>query len=260
MSSWSVTDGWDPRPLRGEVAMVTGALGGLGRPMVEALAAAGASVVVHHLRQESDAAEAVRALTEAGARAVAVEADLTDWDVTARAFEEVEKSLGSVSVLVNNAGMMRKQSFRDLALDAWKETIDVDLTSSFIATRLALPSMLTAGRGVIINVASQLAFRGAPDYVSYSAAKAGIVGMTRALAREVGPAVRVNAIAPGPIETPMTDAYTTPEWVAERTAGLVIGRLGKPEEIAASVVFLASAGASLLHGQTLHLNGGGVMA
>lgn len=260
MTGWSLTEGWDPRPLRGEVALVTGALGGLGRPMVEALAAAGAAVAVHHLGEPDEADSVVEALRVPGVRALAVEADLTDWDASETALASVRSELGPISLLVNNAGIMRKQSFADLSLAEWRETIDVDLTGAFIATRLTVPGMLDAGRGTIVNVASQLAFRGAPDYVSYSAAKGGVVGMTRALAREFGPAIRVNAIAPGPIATPMTDAYTTPEWVAERTAGLVTARLGRPEEIAASVVFLASPGASLLHGQTLHLNGGGVMA
>jgi len=257
---WTVKDGWNPRPLAGEVALVTGSLGGLGRPITSALAAAGAAVAVHHLNQLEDALAFVSELQLDGARACAVHGDLTDWEQTQQMYNTIENNLGPVSTLVNNAGMMRKETFAEMTLDEWRATMTVDLDGVFIATRLALPAMLSAGRGNIINISSQLAFRGAHDYVAYSAAKGGIVGFTRALAREVGPAIRVNAIAPGPVETPMTDAYTTPEWVAERTQGMVMARLGRPEEVAPSVVFLASSGSEWMHGQTLHLNGGGVMA
>ncbi len=257
---WNLSSGWDPRPLAGEVALVTGSLGGLGRAITTGVAAAGAAVAVHHLGERCEAEALAAELAEAGARTTVVEADLTDWDQTGAMVERITTDLGAVSVLVNNAGMMRQQTFAEMDLAAWRETLSIDLDGVFIATRQVLPGMLAAGRGVIVDVADQLAFKGAHEYVSYSAAKGGIVSMTRALAREVGPSVRVNAIAPGPIETPMTAPHTTPEWVRERTAGAVLQRLGRPEEIVAPVVFLASTGAELMHGQTLHLNGGGVMA
>lgn len=259
-SPWSLAAGWNPRPLAGEVALVTGSLGGLGRPITEGIAAAGAAVAIHHLGQPREAARFADELAAEDVRAVVVEADLTDWDQTCAIFERIAGELGPVSLLVNNAGMMRKQVFAEMTLPEWQETIDVDLTGVFIATRNALPAMLRAGRGTVVMVSSQLAFKGAHDYVAYSAAKGGITGFTRALAREVGPGIRVNGIAPGPIVTPMTDAVTTPEWVAERTSGAVLKRLGRPEEVVAAVVFLASDGAGLMHGQMLHLNGGGVMA
>lgn len=257
---WSLEDGWNPRPLAGEVALVTGSLGGLGRPITMGLAAAGAAVAVHHLGEQRAADEFVDELSGRGARAVAVEADVTDWAATRSMYASIENELGAVSLLVNNAGMMRKQRFAEMSQAEWDETVDIDLGGVFTATRLILPSMLEAGRGSIINMSSQLAFKGAYDYVSYSAAKAGLVGLTRALSREVGPNIRVNAVAPGPIATPMTDEISTPEWVAERTSGAVLRRLGTPDEIVSAVVFLASPGAQLMHGQVLHLNGGGVMA
>lgn len=257
---YDVAQGWNPRPLSGEVALITGSVGGLGRAITTGIAAAGAAVAVHHLGQPDDAQRLAAELEERGARAVVVEADLTDWDQTTAMFDRIAAALGPVSLLVNNAGLMRKQNFAQMTLEDWRETIDVDLTGVFIATRQAIPAMLEAGRGTIVVVSSQLAFKGAHEYVSYSAAKGGIVGFTRALAREVGPSIRVNGIAPGPIETPMTDTYTTREWVMERTSGAVLRRLGQPHEIVAGVVFLASAGAELMHGQMLHLNGGGVMA
>lgn len=259
-SLWNLKDGWAPRPLAGEVALVTGSLGGLGRPITMGLAAAGAAVAVHHLGEQAEADEFVEELTSHGVSAIAVQADVTDWGATAAMFTSIRNALGSVSVLVNNAGMMRKQRFTEMTREDWDETIDIDLGGVFTATRLALPAMLEAGRGSVINMSSQLAFKGAYDYVSYSAAKAGVAGLTRALAREVGPDVRVNAVAPGPIATPMTDEIATPEWVEERTSGAVLRRLGTPDEIVSAVVFLASSGAQLMQGQVLHLNGGGVMS
>jgi 3-oxoacyl-[acyl-carrier protein] reductase len=259
IEGWSVSDGLNSRPLAGEVALVTGALGGLGREMTMALAAAGATVVVHHLAQADLADVFVSELMNDGAIAIAVEADVTDWIATEAMYSAIEIAVGPVSILVNNAGVMREQKFLELSLEEWEETIRIDLNGVFIATRLAAPAMQALGKGTIVMVSSQLAFKGAHDYVSYSAAKGGVASFTKALARELGPNIRVNAIAPGPIETPMTAEYSTPEWVAARTQGSVLGRLGRAEEIAPAVVFLASSGASLMHGQVLHLNGGGVM-
>lgn len=259
LSGWSVEQGLEPRPLKGEIALVTGSVGGLGREMTLALAAAGAAVAVHHLNQAEEAEAFAAGLRRDGATACVVEADLTEWAAVEAMYERIAQSLGSVSILVNNAGLMRKQVFAELSLEEWNETIDVDLTGVFIATRLAVPAMLRRGHGSIIMVSSQLAFKGAHDYVSYGAAKGGVAGLTRALARELGPTIRVNGIAPGPIETPMVAEYLTPEWIAERTQGMVLGRLGRAEEVAPALVFLASSGAELLHGQMLHLNGGGVM-
>lgn len=257
---WSLQNGLEARPLLGEVALITGSLGGLGRAIAEMLVAAGAAVAVHHLGQSEEAAVFASHLEQSGAPVMVVEADIVDWRQTEAMLEEIASEIGPVSVLVNNAGIMRKQRFSDMSRSEWDETIDVDLGGVFIVTRLAVPAMLEAGRGVVINVASQLAFKGAHEYVSYSAAKAGVVGFTRALAREVGPEIRVNAIAPGPIETPMTADIATTGWIEARTSGAVLPRLGRAEEVAPAVVFLASAGAELLHGQVLHLNGGGVMA
>ena len=214
---------------------------------------------MHHLGQSGPAAEVVAALRERGVEAFAVEADVTDWAQVERMVGAVTPGLGPIDVLVNNAGYQKAARFVEMTLDDWRRTVEPDLTGVFLACRHVLPGMLERGAGVIINMSSQLAFKGAHDFVSYCAAKAGVVGLTRALAREVGPAVRVNAIAPGPIDTPFIAPDKTPQWVDERTRDLVIHRLGEAHEIAPAVVFLAGPGATLLHGQTLHLNGGGVM-
>jgi 3-oxoacyl-[acyl-carrier protein] reductase len=246
-------------PLHGKTVLITGALGGLGSQIVEAVAEAGARVAVHHFGQPGPAADAVTALRERDVEALAVEADVSDWAQVERMVAEVADGLGPIDVLVNNAGYQKAARFVEMSLEDWRRTVEPDLTGVFLTCRHVLPGMLARGEGVIINMSSQLAFKGAHDFVSYCAAKAGVVGLTRALAREVGPVVRVNAIAPGPIDTPFIAPDKTPQWVEERTRDLVIHRLGEAHEIAPAVVFLAGPGATLLHGQTLHLNGGGVM-
>jgi 3-oxoacyl-[acyl-carrier protein] reductase len=245
--------------LRGRIALVTGAAGDLGSALADALAEAGADVVVHHLA-DRERAEAVAAAVRAhGARALTVEADVTAPDQVEAMVATVESELGPVDILVNNAGVMDELPFLETSLERWQRTIDVDLTGVFICTQAVARGMVARGRGTIVNVASQLAFKGARDTAAYSAAKGGVVGFTRALARELGPAVRVNAIAPGPLETAMTAPFSTDDWRAQRTAHMISGRLGDPAEVAPAVVFLASDGAELFHGQTLHVNGGGVM-
>jgi len=239
--------------------MVTGAVGALGSAICLDLAQAGADVVVHHLRQDDEARALCRELQHVGVRALAVSADVTDWDEVAAALAYAEAELGPIDILVNNAGWMESRRLVDTDLDQWRRTMSVDLDGVFIVTRHVVPGMLRRGEGRIVNLSSQLAYKGASDFVAYCTAKAGLLGFTRALAREVGPDIRVNAIAPGPIDTPMVTPHATPEWVHARTRDSVIGRLGAPEEIGPAVTFLVGPGATLFHGQTLHLNGGGVL-
>lgn len=246
-------------PLAGEVAMVTGAVGALGSAICRDLARAGADVVVHHLRQDDEAVALCRELEALGVRALALSADVTDWDEVGAAVQQVHDQLGPIGILVNNAGWMESRRLVDTDLAQWRRTMSVDLDGVFVVTRHVVPGMVERGRGRIVSVSSQLAYKGATDFVAYCTAKAGVLGFTRALAREVGPAVRVNAIAPGPIDTPMVTPHATPEWVHVRTRDSVIGRLGTPDEIGPAVVFLVGPGAELFHGQTLHLNGGGVL-
>lgn len=242
--------------LEGRVVLVTGATGGIGAATVRAVAAAGGHPVIAHYRDGRAAA----ALAESvGPDVLVHETDVRDWDQVAALIRAVLVHHGRLDVLVNNAGLMAEVPFIEMTRDDWDTTLDVDLTGVFLCARHAVGPMLAAGGGAIVNVASQLAFKGAAGYTAYCAAKAGVVGLTRALAREVGPTVRVNAIAPGPVASAMTAPYTSPEWLSERTGPLVISRLAEPDEVAATIVFLASDASSLLHGQTLHANGGGVM-
>lgn len=246
--------------LTGRTALVTGGAGGLGREMVAALAAAGARVAIHHLGQQDEARELAEKLRGDGAEVAVVEGDVTSWDESAAFVAATEDALGPIDVLVNNAGYMTAGRITEMTLEQWSRTIDVDLTGVFVVSRHVLVGMVERGSGAIVNVSSQLAFKGAEDFASYCAAKAGVLGLTRAMAREVGPQVRVNAIAPGPITTPMTDASFDEELTRARTASLVAGRMGLAHEVAPSVVFLASEAASYIHGQTIHVNGGGVLS
>ncbi|HIZ34144.1 MAG TPA: SDR family oxidoreductase [Candidatus Ruania gallistercoris] len=246
------------RPLSGKTALVTGAVGALGTEICRSLVRDGANVVVHHLNQHEQAEQLCHELEQLGTRTAEISADVSDWAQVEESVEQARTALGPIDILVNNAGWMESRQILDTDLDSWRQTMAVDLDGVFVLSRLLLPELIER-QGRIVNVSSQLAYKGARDFVAYCTAKAGILGFTRALAREVGPGVRVNAIAPGPIDTPMVTPHATPEWVAERTRDSVVQRLGRPEEIGPAVAFLVGPGAELIHGQTLHLNGGGVL-
>jgi 3-oxoacyl-[acyl-carrier protein] reductase len=246
--------------LAGRTVLVTGAPGGLGQEICREFAAEGAHVAIHHLGQAEEAAALAAELAAEGVRTVVVEGDVTDWDAVAAFVAEVEASLGPIDVLVNNAGFMTSGRILDMTLEEWRRTLSIDLDGVFIVSRHVVGGMVERGSGSVINMSSQLASKGAEDFSSYCAAKAGVLGLTRAMARELGPTVRVNAVAPGPITTPMTETSFDEELTRQRTAGLVAGRMGRATEVAPAVVFLASDGASFIHGQTLNVNGGGVMA
>ena len=237
------------------VAIVTGAGSGIGRAVAQRLAGDGYRVIVNDLRK--DAAWAVAA--EIGANAVAVAGDVSDEAEVAHIVESCRQAFGSCTHLVNNAGHVHQAAFVDLEPAEFDRMFAVHVRGTYLMTRAVLPEMLDAGAGAIVNVASQLGQIGGVELVHYSAAKAAIIGMTKALAREVSASgVRVNAVAPGPINTPLVMALSE-DWRKAKAAGLPLGRFGEPEEVAATIAFLCSADAALFVGQTLGPNSGDVM-
>ena len=236
-------------------AIVTGAGSGIGQAIALRLAADGYNVLVNDFRAEAAQATAARI----GAKAVAVGGDVSvESDVAAMA-AAAEAAFGPVTHLVNCAGHVHQSRFTDLTVADFDRMIAVHLRGTFLCTHAVLKGMLARGSGVIVNIASQLGQIGGTELVHYSAAKAGIIGMTKALAREVSAqGVRVNAVAPGPINTPLVRNLSE-DWQRAKAAELPLGRFGEPEEVANTVAFLCSPQASLFVGQTLGPNSGDVM-
>lgn len=241
------------------IALVTGGARGIGRATCLALAAQGAAVAVHY-RSRADAAQAVvEQIRAAGGVAIPVQADLLDPAAGARLAEQVRAELGPVDILVNNAGEQGAAAVAELADAEWQRSLDLNLTAAFRLTRACLPDMLARRWGRIINVSSQAAYTGSVRHAHYAAAKAGLLGFTFSLAKEVGPHnVTANVVVPGRIETDML-AEQLPARGAEWLRQTPLGRLGRPEEVAAAIAFLASEAASYITGAALHVGGGLVM-
>lgn len=244
--------------LEGKSALVTGASRGIGRGIAEAFGREGAAVAVNYRSNEDGAAETVEAIESEGGTAVSVQADVSDEDSVRRLVETVEEEFGGIDVLVNNAGVLEPSTLDEMDVETWDRTVSVDLRGTFLVTRFAIEGMLERGDGRVINVASQLGIKGAPELAHYSAAKGGVISFTRALAREVAPDVRVNAIAPGPIETDMLED-TTEEWRENKEAEVPLGRMGTVDDIAPTAVLLAGDGGDYYTGQTLSPDGGDAM-
>jgi 3-oxoacyl-[acyl-carrier protein] reductase len=241
-----------------KAAVVTGAGSGIGKAIAERLARDGYSVLVNDLA--SAKAEAVaHDIVKAGGKAAAAGGDVSSETDVAAVISASEKAFGPVGLLVNNAGHVHQSLFEHLSTADFDRMFAVHVRGTFLMMKAVLPSMLKAGEGVIVNVASQLGQIGGIELVHYSAAKAAIIGMTKSLAREVSSrGVRVNAVAPGPINTPLVMALSD-DWRTRKAAELPLGRFGEPSEVAATVAFLASPDGSLFVGQTLGPNSGDVM-
>jgi 3-oxoacyl-[acyl-carrier protein] reductase len=245
--------------LDGKIAIVTGGARGIGRGIAEGYAREGADVVIADRAEEKVAEPALRTIRGLGRRALFMRTDVAEEAAVRRMVDAAYATFGRVDVLVNNAGIFTQSLLEDLPVADWDRVLAVNLRGTFLCIRFVLPRMLAQGSGVIINVASQLGQIGGTEVAHYSASKAGVIGLTKALAREVATrGVRVNAIAPGPILTDMM-AGETEAWKAKKLAELPIGRFGEVREVVPTAVFLASDDASYYVGQTLGPNGGDVM-
>ncbi|QGZ31338.1 SDR family NAD(P)-dependent oxidoreductase [Stutzerimonas stutzeri] len=249
----------DRLPLDGKVALVTGAATGIGRATVLGLAQAGAQVWVNHLGQPDLAQRLCESVAEHGGLARCVEADVSSPAAVASMFEQVLAN-GPLDLLVNNAGIILEKPFLDTTEQDWTQVLGVDLHGVYRCCQHALRHMQPRRCGAIVNLASDLGFLGRSDYAAYCTAKAGVIGLTRSLAREFAShGIRVNAVAPGPIATAMVSPqHMSDEWMAKEL-DIPMARLGTPEEVAAAIVFLLSPSASYFTGQILGPNGGSWM-
>lgn len=244
----------------GKVVLVTGGSRGIGRAIVLAFAGLGAQVVFCY---RSDGAAAERVCREAPARGRSVVAVQADVGYSAQAERLVSETLaqhGRLDVLVNNAGVFPRRPFAEITDEEWDAVLRANLYSAFYCSRAALPAMIRQGKGAIINMASISGRRGSAFHAHYAAAKGGLLALTRSLAKEAIPhGVRVNAVAPGRIDTDMMVVGYQPEETARLLRDVPIGRFGAPEEVAQAVVFLASDASSYLVGETVEVNGGLLM-
>jgi 3-oxoacyl-[acyl-carrier protein] reductase len=241
--------------LKDKNALVTGATGGIGSAIARALHGQGASVAISGTK--ADKLEALA--SELGERVYVLPCDLRDRPAVAQLADTAEKTLGQVDILVNNAGITHDNLFMRMKDEEWDDVIAVNLTSVFVLTRGILRGMMRRRAGRIVNIASISGVFGNPGQGNYAASKAGLVGMTKSLAREVASrGITANCIAPGFISTAMTDALT-PKQVEAIAAAIPAQTFGKPADIAAAAVFFASDEAAYVTGETMHVNGGMIM-
>jgi acetoacetyl-CoA reductase len=243
--------------LKDRVALVTGAVGGIGRSISLHLAAEGAILALSYLvERDEDAEEYLKELTRQGFRASLYKADVSRSDEAVSLVERVTKDFGHIDVLINNAGITIDKTMRNMSPDQWDKVIGVDLSSVFYCSRAVIGQMLERGYGRIINISSVVGQKGNFGQTNYAAAKAGIIGFTKALALETAKkGITVNAIAPGFVKTAMTDKI--PKDVIDKIVDSIpVGRMAEPSEIARAIVFLADEKSSYITGQVMGINGG----
>ena len=240
--------------------LITGASRGIGAACARRFARDGWKVAVHYYKSEAEALALAEELRAAGAEAVPVRGDLSDPAQAARAVETAQQALGHLDALVCNAGVaLPVQLLTDTTDDQWRRVMGTDLDGVFFTLRAAIPGMVSRKRGAIVTVSSMWGVTGGSCEAPYSAAKAGVIGLTKALAKELGPSgIRVNCVAPGAIETDMT-AFLTPEDRAALADEAPLGRMGTPEEVAEAIRFLAGEEARFITGQVLRVDGGMVI-
>ena len=246
--------------LAGRVVLVTGSSRGIGAEVAVKAAAEGATVAIHYQHSLDGAERTLQRVRDGGSDGAVFDADIADGPQAERLVQRVIEQFGRVDGLVNNAGRTLVGPFLEMEPAQWDEVIGTDLSAAFHTCRAALPSMVERRSGVIVNIASRLGQMGIAETAAYSAAKAGLIGLTRALAREFGPlGIRVNAVAPGVTVTEMTTDLVDSEEGRRRLRDSALGRCGRADEVAEAVIFLLSDRASLFLGQTLNPNAGGYM-
>lgn len=242
--------------LRGRVALVTGGSRGIGKAISLALAREGADVVVDHLEQKEEANEVVEEIRRMGRHALAFQTDVRDFDKVVNMVEQILEEFGKIDILVNNAGIVRDKTFKNMKKEEWDIVIDTDLNGVFNCIKAVITHMEERKTGKIINISSVIGEIGNFGQANYAAAKAGVIGLTKSVAKEVArKGITVNAVAPGFTETGMLK--TIPESVKDQILKQIpMGRFAIPEDIAKVVVFLASDDANYITGQVINVNGG----
>jgi len=242
-----------------KVSLVTGSSRGIGRAIAVELAADGGQVVVNYVGRAESAEETARLVRAAGGEALLVKADVRQVAEVERLVQSVLEQFGRIDVLVNNAGVTRDGLLVRMKDSDWDEVLETNLRAAFYLTREVARPMMKARQGRILNIASVVGVIGNPGQVNYVASKAGLIGLTKSVAKELAPRhITVNAIAPGWIETDMTEVLSA-ETLASMRSAIPLGRPGKPEDVAAAVGFLASEQANYITGQVLHIDGGMAM-
>ena len=244
--------------LHGRAALVTGGSRGIGAATCALLARAGCDVAVHYAQRESEARAVKHVVEAAGRNACLVQADLRDAQAASALPVRAAAGLGRLDILVNNAGVWLHHPIDSMGLDAWRTTMAINLDAVYLVTRASLP-FLRAGRGAIVNVVSTAAQRGESEHSDYAASKAAVVGWTKSLAVELAPAIRVNCVAPGWVDTEMVaEDLSDPARRAAIEREIPRGRVASADDIAAPIVFLASDLAAHITGEVLNVNGGSV--
>jgi 3-oxoacyl-[acyl-carrier protein] reductase len=245
--------------LEGRGAIVTGGASGIGRAIAIAFASEGCHVCIVDRASPERIDQVVSAVMARGGKAFAAQADISVESEVTTAIATARERLPAIDILVNNAGVTLEKSLFDTTIDDFDRVIGVNLRGTFMVGRAVLRAMVDRGSGRVINLASELAYLGRENHSAYCASKGGVISMTRSWAREFAPTILVNAIAPGPTDTAMLGPEFTSAETFRKESQNPLGRIGRPEEIAATAVFLAGPGATFMTGQCISPNGGAVM-
>ncbi len=248
--------------LSNQTALITGASSGIGAATARLLARLGARVAIGYNRNAQGAAQVHESIQQAGGQSITLQAEMLHAIEITRLVEEATAKLGPIDILVNNAGsLIERVTFEKMTEALWDEVMDLNLKSAMLATQAVTPSMLQRRQGTIINIVS-IAGRhgGGPGAGAYATAKGGLITLTKGLAKELAPhGIRVNAVSPGVIDTPFHEVFSTPEMIANFVKTIPMGRVGRSEEVANVIAFLASDAASYITGETIEVNGGQLM-